>query len=230
MEGRMGLTVKRAGKDGARIVRLTTESRIEVSIEVGRLNELSRAYLQDLRTGLPFFDHMLYGAASRAMIKLNASFGQTESKAPVFAHVVCEDVGLTLGACVREVLEERLEDGVEQRGFFQVAFDDGLACATLAFDGRPYCYFLPSRGTMQPQVEGIESSSIKQFFDGFAIGAGCNVVIENKNPGDGWQDGHHAWEAAFKAFGEALRQSLDYRKERAGSYLGLKGTGVETKC
>ncbi len=42
-------------------------------------------------------------------------------------------------------------------------------------------------------------------------------------------DSHHTWEATFKAFGEALRESLLPCPYRAGTTIGLKGTGMEGK-
>jgi len=225
---KLGLNVVSKTEDVVEAVRTTSESKVSATIDALRLNDAQDAYLKDLQTGLPFFDHMLYGVASRALLKLSARFEQT-SGAPKFSHVVCEDVGLTLGAAVRELIEQRKAGGVEQRGFFQVAFDDGLASATLAFDGRPYCFFQYSEGLAAPTVEGLECSSLKQFFEGFAIGAGANVVIESKSLVQ-LQDAHHAWEAVFKAFGEALRQSISYCPAKAGKTIGLKGTGAEAKA
>jgi imidazoleglycerol-phosphate dehydratase len=226
----LGLEFLEGGEEKARVVRTTRESRVEVGFEPGRLNDQLEAYEKDIKTGIPFFNHMLYGLATRALFKLSAKFEQTAEKAPCFAHVITEDTGLTLGAAVRAVIDARIEKGVEQRGFFQVAFDDGLACVTLAFDGRPYCYFVGrTRGLEIPIVEGMEASTLRQFFEGFAIGAGANVVIECREPSAQWQDGHHAWEATFKAFGEALRQSIAYCPEKAKRTIGLKGTGMEGK-
>ncbi|HIH20867.1 TPA: hypothetical protein HA244_06375 [Candidatus Micrarchaeota archaeon] len=224
---KLGLNFLGKREGSVSVVRLTRESRVSVAIEAGKLNDPLEAYKTDLLTGIPFFNHMLFGLASRAILRLSANFEQTAEAAPKFAHVVCEDVGLTLGAAVRALIEERMKKGVEQRGFYQVAFDDGLVVATLAFDGRPYCYFLSSKGQRNELVEGLEASSLKQFFEGFAIGAGANIVIESKQPSEQWQDPHHAWEATFKAFGEALRQCIAYCPEKAGTTIGLKGTTKE---
>ena len=224
---KLGLNFIEKSEGKVSVVRVTRESRVSLSLEAGRLNDPLEAYKSDLLSGIPFFNHMLFGIASRAVVKLKVSFEQTAEAAPKFAHVVCEDVGLTFGAAVRGLIDARMAKGVEQRGFYQVAFDDGLVCVTLAFDGRPYCYFLSSKGQRNEFVEGLEASSLKQFFEGFAIGAGANVVVEGKEPSEQWQDPHHAWEATFKAFGEAMRQSIAYFPEKAGTTIGLKGTTKE---
>ena len=75
------------------------------------------------------------------------------------------------------------------------------------------------------QVEDILSTNLKQFFEGFAQGAGCVVQIQFI----AGEDSHHTWEATFKAFGEALRESLGPCPYRAGTTIGLKGTGMEGK-
>jgi imidazoleglycerol phosphate dehydratase HisB len=42
--------------------------------------------------------------------------------------------------------------------------------------------------------------------------------------GEGSQDPHHAWEAAFRAFARALRAALTLNPRRAGMTAGVKGT------
>ena len=75
------------------------------------------------------------------------------------------------------------------------------------------------------QVEDMLSTNLKQFFEGFAQGAGCVVQVQFFSG----EDSHHTWEATFKAFGEALRESLLPCPYRAGTTIGLKGTGMEGK-
>jgi imidazoleglycerol-phosphate dehydratase len=97
---------------------------------------------------------------------------------------------------------------------------------TLAFDGRAYTFLRGEvPGIKQERVEDMLGTNLKQFFDGFAQGAGCVVQVQFL----AGEDSHHTWEATFKAFGEALRDSLAPYPFRAGSTIGLKGTGMEQK-
>ncbi|KKR29800.1 MAG: Imidazoleglycerol-phosphate dehydratase, partial [Candidatus Gottesmanbacteria bacterium GW2011_GWC2_39_8] len=197
---------------------VTLESEIEVTIN----NDVRREC--KVRTGIKFFNHMLMAVASRACLNVDISYKQTFSES--LDHVVVEDVGLTFGRAVREMLDARLIDGVNQRGFYTVAFDEALVAVTLAFDGRAYSFLRNEvQGIKLEYVEDILSTNLRQFFEGFAQGAGCVVQIQFL----AGEDPHHTWEAAFKAFGEALRDALSACPYRAGITIGLKGTGMEGK-
>src|SRR5690606_3471907 len=128
-----------------------------------------------------------------------------ETQAERLDHVVTEDVGLTFGRAIRELLDQRQKKGVNQRGSYEVAFDEALVTVTLAFDGRSYCYFTKeTEGLKTEYTEDIATTNLRQFFEGFAQGSGCAIHIQV------WAgiDSHHTWEATYKAFGEALRESL----------------------
>jgi imidazoleglycerol-phosphate dehydratase len=54
---------------------------------------------------------------------------------------------------------------------------------------------------------------------GFAQGARCTLHL-NINKGS---NGHHIWEALFRAFGEALFHALELREWRKGITSGVAG-------
>lgn len=198
--------------------RVTAESRISVLAEENK----RRPY--KIQTGNKFFNHMLAGVASRACLNLDVAYEETEAE--TLDHVRTEDVGLTLGRAVREMLDIRQEKGVNQRGSYTVAIDEALTTVTLAFDGRAYTFFHGDvKGASLEHAEDILSTNLRQFFEGFSQGAGCATHIEFK----AGEDSHHTWEATFKAFGEALHESLAPCPYRAGTTIGLKGTGIERK-
>lgn len=214
----LGIKFNYLSKSKVSLSRITKESRIDLAIEDSPKRE------SNIKTGIKFFNHTLAGLASRACFNLNVKYKATDAEQ--LEHVVVEDVGLTLGRAVREMLDKRREDGVNERGSYTVAFDEALVAATLAFDGRSYTFFYGKvPGIKQRFVEDMLSTNLRQFFEGFVQGAGCVVQIQF------WagEDTHHTWEATFKAFGEALRDSLGPCKFRAGQTIGLKGTGKERK-
>lgn len=214
----LGMTLGGISPQKVSLRRITHESQIDVCIED------SERKPNTIRTGNAFFNHMLDGLSSRACLNMYVMFDATEAE--VFDHVIVEDTGLTLGRAVREMLDARRPNGVNERGSYTVAFDEALVTATLAFDGRAYTFLRGDvPGLHLEWVETILSTSLRQFFDGFAQGSGCAVQLQFW-AGD---DSHHTWEAAFKAFGEALRESLAPCPYRAGTTIGLKGTGMETK-
>ncbi len=218
MNKKLGLFINEAKKEKISLSRVTLESQIDIAIEDVPRREYK------IQTGNRFFNHMLTGIASRACLNFDITY--TPTIAEPLDHIVVEDTGLALGRAVREMLDARKEEGVNQRGFYTVAFDEALVAVTLAFDGRAYTFLRGEvPGMKLEQVEDILSTNLRQFFDGFSQGAGCVVQVQFF----AGEDSHHTWEAAFKAFGEALRESLGPCPYRAGTTIGLKGTGMEGK-
>jgi len=218
MKTKLGITYGVVSPNKVSLARETQESRIDVLVEDGKRRP------GEINVGSKFFSHMLAGLASRACLNLDVSIKST--LAPLLDHVMTEDTGLTLGRAIREMLDARQSQGVNGRGFYTVAFDEALVAVALAFDGRAYTFFRGEvPGIKQEHVEDTLSTTLRQFFEGFAQGAGCAVQIQFF----AGEDGHHTWEAAFKAFGEALRDSLAPCPYRAGTTIGLKGTGMEGK-
>ncbi|OGG14650.1 hypothetical protein A2773_02585 [Candidatus Gottesmanbacteria bacterium RIFCSPHIGHO2_01_FULL_39_10] len=218
MKNNLGIVIKDLSDKKVTLIRTTLESKINLTIE----DSLRRPY--KIQTGIKFFNHMLTGLASRACFNLDVTYQPTTAE--TLGHVIVEDTGLTLGRAIRELLDTRQKNGVNQRGSYTVTFDEALVTVTLAFDGRAYTFLRGEIiGTKQEYVEDMLSTNLKQFFDGFAQGAGCIVQVQF------WygEDSHHTWEATFKAFGEALRESLAPCPYRAGTTIGLKGTGSERK-
>lgn len=215
---KLGIAINELTAKKVSLTRVTLESRIDVLVEEAK----RRPY--KINTTNKFFNHMLSGIASRACLNFDITYKQTESE--TLDHVIAEDIGLTLGRAIRELLDTRREKGVTESGSYTVAFDEALVGVTLAFDGRAYTFLRGDvAGTKLEWAEDILATNLKQFFEGFAQGAGCVVHIQFF----AGEDSHHTWEATFKAFGESLRQSLLPCPYRAGTTIGLKGTGMEGK-
>lgn len=218
MSQKLGITFNEVSEKRVSLTRITLESKIDLNIEDAKRREYK------IQTGNRFFNHMLTGIASRACLNLDVMYQPTNAE--VLDHAIVEDVGLAFGRALREMLDARQKKGVNQRGTYTVAFDEALVSVTLAFDGRSYTFLRGEvPGMKLEQVEDILATSLKQFFDGFSQGAGCVVQIQFI----AGEDSHHTWEAAFKAFGEALYESLSPCLYRARTTIGLKGTGMEGK-
>lgn len=213
-----GLYVSKLNQNSVSLKRITLESEIDLNV-----NDASRRDSK-IQTGIKFLNHMITGLASRACLSIDLKYKATTTEA--LDHVIAEDSGLSLGRAIRELIDFRQKEGVNQRGFYTVAFDEALVTVTLSFDGRAYCFLKNEvQGMKLEYVEDILSTSLKQFFEGFTQGAGCVVYIQFF----AGEDSHHTWEATFKAFGEALRESLAECPFRKGKTIGLKGTGMEHK-
>jgi imidazoleglycerol-phosphate dehydratase len=218
MTKQLGMIFKEASEKRIEVTRTTLESIISLVVE----DSPRRNY--KIQTSSKFFNHMLTGIASRACLNVDLTCEPTT--VDLLDHVIVEDTGLTFGRAIRELIDARQTKGVMQRGSYTVAFDEALITVTLAFDGRAYCYLRGEVPGMQLEwAEDTLSTNIRQFFEGFAQGAGCVVQIQFWSG----EDSHHTWEATFKAFGEAIRESLLPCPYRAGTTIGLKGTGMEGK-
>jgi len=218
MKNKLGIIFEEISSKRVSLTRTTLESKIALTLEDTPRREYK------IQTGNKFFNHMLTGIASRACLNFDIAYIPT-SVDPL-DHMIVEDTGLALGRAIREMLDARQAVGVNGRGSYTVAFDEALITVTLAFDGRAYTYLRGEvPGMKLEQVEDILSTNLRQFFEGFTQGAGCVVQVQFF----AGEDSHHTWEATFKAFGEALRESLEPCLYRAGTTIGLKGTGMEGK-
>ena len=206
-----GMEVVRLGDGAYRVRRETREAVVEVVLQLGERGE------PRLGTTLAFFDHMLEMLCWHAGITLEVDF---EVKTFRLTHVVCEDVGLALGAGVLQALRERIPIGVESVGEAHAIMDEALAFAMVSFEGRARCQVARGGAAANEHVEDMLAADLVAFFEGFAQGARATArlsVLEADDP-------HHAWEAAFRAFGRALRFSLGSNPWRAGLTAGVKGT------
>ena len=55
-------------------------------------------------------------------------------------HVICEDIGLALGAACQAALRDRTAEGVEGSGFAYGSIDEALAFSHVSFEGRSGSY------------------------------------------------------------------------------------------
>ena len=69
------------------------------------------------------------------------------------------------------------------------------------------------------QVEGIPAEELITFLDGFVQGARCTLHIDIEKG----ENGHHIWEAVYRAFGIALGAALSVDKDRENLTSGVAG-------
>jgi len=197
-------------KRHARVRRVTKETRIAVDLNLEGTGKSS------IRTGIPFFDHMLTLFARHSVADLRL---RCEGDLEVDAHHTVEDCGIALGQAVAQALGDkrgirRYGAGFHPRNPFTgeayVPMDECLARCVIDFGGRP---FLAWRGMdrlaykrLSAAEKAQDSSSAfrfglaREFFQGFASEARCNLHLELLY-GD---EPHHIVEALFKAFARAV--------------------------
>ena len=192
--------------------RKTTESQVQVIIEKERL---AADYRKHIRTPLPFLNHMIEHIAWRAALNIDISLDMPDFQ---LIHLVCEDVSMTLGKAVGEYVRINRPSGY---GFGVGIIDEAKASAVISFEDRAYLDF-NSAVSYGEQVEGMPSEELITFLDGFVQGARCTLHIDIEKG----KNGHHIWEAVYRAFGIALGCALSVDFAREGLTSGVAGEVV----
>lgn len=192
--------------------RKTSETEIKVSINKG---ELLPDYRKKIRTPLPFLNHMIEHIAWRASINIDIELSFDEFE---LCHLVCEDVAMTLGKAVGEYVRLNTPSGY---GFATGIIDEAAADAVISFEDRSLFVFDTSVKYAET-VEGMPSEELLTFLDGFAQGARCTLQVNLRRG----ENGHHIWEAVYRAVGIALGQALSVEKTREGLTSGVAGKVV----
>jgi imidazoleglycerol-phosphate dehydratase len=117
------------------------------------------------------------------------------------------------------VIENKIPVGIEGCGTSHAIIDEASSVVNLSFEGRSLCTIKDDEISMPAMVETTQSAHMIAFFEGFAQGAHATVHIRFLSG----KDPHHIWESAFRAFGEALRASLNANPWRSNTTVGVKG-------
>ncbi len=209
--------------------RVTRETRISLRL---RIDGQGRA---SVRTGLPFFDHMLALFARHAVVDLEL---RCRGDLAVDAHHTVEDCGLALGQAFREALGDkrgvrRYGTGFDPRNPFTgeafVPMDECLARCVVDFCGRPCLVWRGLDALAHKRITAAErhqdmSSAFRfglarEFFQAFANEARCSLHLELLY-GD---EPHHITESLFKAFAKAVDFACQRDPRIAGAVPSTKG-------
>ncbi len=187
------------------IKRNTSETKISLNMN---LDGRGKA---DLHTPIGFLNHMLNLFTKHGLfdLQLKAS-GDTE----VDIHHTNEDIGICLGLALKEALGNK--EGIRRFGFASVPLDEALVEVSLDLSGRPYL----SVSGLKSGVCGQEYdfNYFKQFLLALVNNAGLTLHVEIISG----EDGHHIFEAAFKALGRSLKEAVSI-DPRIKGILSTKG-------
>ncbi len=175
----------------ASIKRTTGETDVAVALDLNGTGDTV------VRTGVPFFDHMLaqLGRHGRFDLRIDAE-GDTE----VDAHHTVEDTGIALGTALADALGDKA--GVERFGDATVPIDEALVRVAVDLSGRPYLVYRAD--TPVELIGTYESSLTRHFFEALVANARLTMHVQ-KLAGD---NSHHIQEAVFKAVAVALRRAV----------------------
>lgn len=193
--------------------RITRETIIEAEVNLG---ERDPKLKKGIDTNIPFLDHMIETIAWRGCINIGISIRSIGYK---LFHTLAEDSGIILGNIFQELLKNKTELGVEGNGIGFAALDEAFSIVNISFEGRSGCFISHQDVNIPEFVEKTSSSNMIAFFEGFSQGASTTIHLKFLSG----RDPHHIWESAFRAFGEALRDSLKKNPWRADTTVGVKG-------
>jgi imidazoleglycerol-phosphate dehydratase len=187
----------------ASLERNTRETQIRIALN------LDGSGAAQVRTGVPFLDHMLDLLARHSLSDLAI---KARGDLEVDYHHLVEDLGIALGEVVRRALGDK--KGITRYGFSILPMDECLARAALDFSGRPCLVYRVK--TVKKRVRDFDIALVREFMQGFANAAQCNLHLELLY-GD---EPHHVVEALFKA----LAKALDMAKARDPRVRGVPST------
>jgi len=193
--------------------RKTSETEIQATVEDSPRREMN------ISTSLNFLDHMVKQLAWRLCMNIDASIQNvTDFRS---THTISEDLGIVLGQAFLEIYKCRMKDGANGFGTADGLIDESKAWAGVSIEGRANSFICICGDVKRFElVEDMLTTDVRQFIEGLAQGmkATVQVRIESGN------DPHHAYEAAFRAIGEALKLALSKNEWRKGSIAGVKET------
>lgn len=194
-----------------KVTRKTTESEMTVILDFSPLKSNYREYIN---TGITFLNHMIEHIAWRGGFNIEVNVKLDKF---VLTHVIAEDLGIALGKAVREYILST--DGVQGYGDAVGIIDEAKAQCAVSFEERAYCDIDFNDIGVGECVEGMNSEDLETFLEGFAQGAMCTLHVDLVKG----HNGHHIWEAIYRAFGTALNRTFMVSEERKGRTAGVAG-------
>ncbi|MFN2167249.1 MAG: imidazoleglycerol-phosphate dehydratase HisB [Anaerolineae bacterium] len=190
----------------ASVQRDTQETRIRLALNLDGSGKAR------LRTGLPFFEHMLTQIARHGLIDLEID---AEGDLEVDAHHTVEDLGIVLCQALAQAVGDK--SGIYRYGHAYVPLDEALSRAVVDFSGRPGLIYQVTY--VRPRIGDFDVDLLREFFQGFVNHAQVTVHLDNLRG----ENAHHQAETLFKAFGRALRMAAAPDPRMAGQVPSTKG-------
>ena len=192
-------------------VRKTTESVMGIILD---FSPLAPNYRDKICTPIPFLNHMIEHIAYRAGFNIRTT---TELTDFTLVHVIAEDLGIALGKAVKEYIDTT--DGAYGYGDAIGIIDEAKAEVAMSFESRAYVDIDYHKNTIPSETEGMLSEDLETFLEGFAQGAMCTLHVDLLKG----SNGHHIWEAIYRAFGSALNKVVAVDESRIGKTSGVAG-------
>ena len=182
----------------ARIERVTKETAVTVQVNIDGTGKTN------IKTGLPFIDHLVTAIGKHAMIDI-ALTGKSNDG---IIHHLAEDVPIALAQTIDKALGDR--ERIARFGYALVPMDESLAYASIDLIKRPYQKV--ELKLARDSIEGVPKEDLEHFARSLVQNLNaCTHIIVQYGDND-----HHKVEAALKAFAVALRVASGVDNRRKG--------------
>ena len=189
------------------IKRKTNETEILVKVNLDGCGH------NNIKTDLPFFDHMIQQLSKHSLIDI---YLKCHGDIEIDAHHTMEDVGWALGKAVNDALGDK--KGINRYSFTYLPMDECLTRCCIDISGRPWLVwnvFLPNI-----KIKDIETEIFREFFQAFSQSAGLTLHVENVYG----QNTHHIIESCFKSLAISLRKAIELDSRNLSNIPSTKGT------
>ena len=190
----------------AKIDRITNETDIKLVLN------LDGSGKSTIKTGIPFFDHMLDQFTFHSQIDLELD---AKGDLGIDYHHTVEDCGICLGTAFSNALGDK--KGINRYGFFLLPMDDALIRVALDFSGRSFLSWNVNFPTSS--VGNFDLELVREFFNSFSINSRATIHVDMLN---GFNS-HHISEAVFKSMGKAIKMAIT-KDQRLDSIPSTKGS------
>lgn len=175
----------------SKISRQTRETEISLALQLDGIGQTN------LKTGVPFLEHMLDSFAKHGMFDL---FVEAKGDTHIDDHHTVEDIAICLGQAFREALGDKR--GIRRYGNAFVPMDEALGQVVVDLSNRPHLEFRAD--FPQDKVGRFDTELVHEFFWKLALESRMTLhVILHYG-----QNTHHMIEACFKALGRALDDAV----------------------
>ena len=188
------------------INRNTTETQIRLRLNI----DGSGTCVAD--TGIGFLDHMLTLFTRHGNFDLEI---RCAGDVNVDDHHSTEDIGICLGQAFSQALGQMA--GIRRYSHKLLPMDEALILCALDISGRGYLQYdmqIPTE-----KVGAFDTELVKEFFMAFTRNAGVTLHLRQLSG----SNSHHIIEAAFKAFGRAMREAASVDPSLSGQIPSTKG-------
>jgi imidazoleglycerol-phosphate dehydratase len=191
----------------ASVQRNTLETRIQVTVN------LDGSGASQLKTGVPFLEHMLDQVARHGMVDIEIT---ASGDLQIDAHHTVEDIGIALGQAFAKAVGDKR--GIRRYGHAYVPLDEALSRVVVDFSGRAGMEY--GVQFSRARIGEFDVDLFHEFFQGFVNHAQVTLHIDCLRG----VNSHHIAETVFKAFGRALRMALEKDPRMQGVMPSTKGT------